>query len=48
MIQWVELQLMKEFMPFSDTTITPKFTSLKQQLGDFIDYGIPPSTIDTP
>ena len=33
---------------FSDTTITPKFTSLKRQLGDFIDYGIPPSTIATP
>ena len=33
---------------FSDTTAAPKLSSLKRQLGDFIDYGISPSTVHTP
>ena len=30
---------------YSGTTATPKLSSLRRQVGDFIDYGIPPSTV---
>ena len=33
---------------YSGTTATPKLSSLRRQVGDFIDYGIPPSTVLPP
>ena len=30
---------------YSGTTATPKFSSLRRQVGDFIDYGVPPTTV---
>ena len=30
---------------YSGTTATPKLSSLRRQVGNFIDYGIPPSTV---
>ena len=30
---------------YAYSTATPKLSSLRRQVGDFIDYGIPPSTV---
>ena len=32
---------------YLDSTMTPKFSNLRRNLGDYMDYAIPPSTIKT-